>query len=136
MPLTVSSHEVVDAQRPSFNDGLQHFHTEEYHKTIQSFNVANEIQVNNLILFAMSLTYYILADYSNARTSADRIDAAYFGPGLIPEMADVDNLYFLMDVQVAGWEEQEDNYRKLAGPPRIYVPPDLLHLFKAGNIRE
>ena len=125
MPLTALSYEVVDSQRPSFNVGLQHFHNEEYPKAIELFHVATGMQENNMILFAISFTYYLIADYGNARIYADRIDAACYAPGCVPEMADVDNLYFLIDAQAAGWEEQEDNYHKCGGSAKLYIASDI-----------
>jgi hypothetical protein len=129
-------HEVVDAQAAGINDGLQLFHNGEYHKAIELFHVANGMQENNLILFAMSFTYYLIADYGNARTYADRIDAAYFGPEVIPDTIDLENLYFLIEAQAAGWEEQEDNYRKSGGSAKLYIPPELAHLYIPGKVRK
>ena len=136
IPHKAMCHEVVGLQLASFNDGLEHFHTGKYHEALALFHVADGMQESNLILFTLSLTYYLIADYGAARSYADRIDAIYFGADLIPELTDVNNLYFLIDAQAAGWEEQEDNLRRSDGPPRIYIPPDLIHLFKPGNIRQ
>jgi len=125
MPLMATSHEVVDTQRSSFNEGLQHFHAEEYHKAIELFHIADGMQENNLILFSMSFTYYLIGNYEKARMYADHIDVASFGPDLIPGTAEIENLYFLIDAQAASWEEQEDNYRKCGGLAKLYIASDI-----------
>jgi tetratricopeptide (TPR) repeat protein len=128
IPLKAVPHEVVDTQRSSFNEGLQFFHAEEYHQAIELFQKANAVQQNNLILFALSLTYYIVAEFETARTYADQIDSSYFGHELTPDASDLEYLYYLIN-GIPALPNGE--------PPKIYMPPDLslLHIFGVTKLK-